>query len=419
MRSVEPAGIDQSAKAVRALSDSGGVDSEVSARLIAFYLPQFHPIPENNDWWGEGFTDWTKVRAARPLFAGHSQPAVPSTLGYYDLRDVEVHHAQADLARTYGLGGFCYYAYWFKGRRLLEKPLELVLRNPDLQLPYAICWANETWSRRWDGSEREVLLAQQHDPVTDATFIDAIAEHLADERYIRVRDRPLLLIYRPGLLADPVRTTDLMRERAVQLGVGEPYLAMVQSFGHWEPISYGFDAAVEFPPHNLGMDAIAAFPPTDVQAGTSRVLAASYVDAMRVCLSRPVPLFPWHRGVMPAWDNTPRRGERGTVFVGADPSRFRIWVEAALESTYLFNPPGERLLFINAWNEWGEGAYLEPDETEETARLQAIVGALEARSALAADTAAAFREISSNSLLDVARARWRRVRSRQDVHHLA
>ena len=376
------------------------------AKVVAFYLPQYHRIAENDAWWGDGFTDWVNVRRARPLINGHDQPRVPTTLGYYDLRDVDVHHAQAELARAHSVSAFCYYAYWFRGRRLLEQPLDLVGSSPELGMPYAICWANETWSRRWDGSEHEVLIAQDHSPAEDAAFVDGIAHHLADPRYLRVGDRPLLLLYRPGLLVDPIRTTDSLRERALQLGLGELFLAMVQSFGHWEPISYGFDAAVEFPPHNLGVDPHAIryrLPP----ATGPKVNVTSYEDAMRVCLSRPVPLFAWFRAVMPGWDNTPRKGSGGTVYLGANPVLFRKWIEAVLECTYLFRPPGERLVFVNAWNEWAEGAFLEPDVSEGTERLEAIHQALGAKTGLAEETARLFASGSSGSnLLDVARASW-------------
>jgi lipopolysaccharide biosynthesis protein len=389
------------------LTDDVNSKRESDATVVAFYLPQYHPIPENDAWWGADFTDWTNVRRATPLFDGHNQPRVPRELGYYDLRDPDVHHAQAALAKAHGVSAFCYYAYWFEGRRLLEAPLELVAANPDLAMPYAICWANEPWSRRWDGSEQQILVAQRHRPESDARFIDDMAHHLVDPRYVRVRDKPLLLLYRPGLLREPLRTTDAMRERAQQLGIGELFLGMVQTFGHWEPISYGFDAAVEFPPHNLAITPAAARPRKAQTAGASHVAVASYRDAIRAALATPVPPFMWFRGVMPDWDNTPRRGARGTVYQGADPETFRAWLGAVLECTYLFRRPGERLVFVNAWNEWAEGAHLEPDVASGDSYLRAIGSALRDARDLADETATLSSAVSTpQSLLALARAQW-------------
>lgn|GEM_PF-1151609 len=378
-------------------------DSEGRARVVAFNLPQFHAIAENDAWWGEGFTEWTGVRAARPQFRGHVQPNVPGPLGYYDLTDVAIQHAQQELAKTFGVDAFCHYVYWFGGKRLLERPLEVIRDNADLTLPYFFCWANEPWTRRWDGAERDVLQAQTHDRVGDARLIDDLAEHLTDSRYLRVHGRPVLLVYRTSLLDDPVRTTDALRERAAQLGIGELYLAAVQSFGFRDPRGHGFDAAVEFPPHNLEMGKAAArfeAPPPSSWRGN----AMDYEATIEWVMSAPVPDYRLFRGVMPAWDNTPRRGGSANIWTGDSPELFQQWMERALHYTYLFNPPGERLVFVNAWNEWGEGAYLEPDERRGFARLEALQRAVAHTDGLAKSTAGAH---DADPLVQAARTYFR------------
>ncbi len=224
-----------------------------SPRVLAFYLPQFHPIPENDEWWGAGFTEWRNVVRARPLFRGHHQPHLPGELGFYDLRVPEVRQAQADLARAFGVDGFVYYHYWFGGRRLLERPFQEVLERGEPDLPFALCWANENWTRAWDGGGDQVLVRQHHGEEEDLRHLRALAPALADSRYVRIDGRPLLLVYRATLLPDPKRTTDTWRAEAARLGLGELHLARVESFApeRGDPRSLGFDSAVEFQPDRL------------------------------------------------------------------------------------------------------------------------------------------------------------------------
>ncbi|MGZ6803754.1 MAG: glycosyltransferase WbsX family protein [Nocardioidaceae bacterium] len=382
------------------------------ANVAAFYLPQFHRIAENDEWWGPGFTDWTNVRRARASFAGHPQPRVPGQLGYYDLSDPAVHHAQHALAQRHGVTAFCYYTYWFEGRRLLQKPLEVMLEEQGLDASYFLCWANENWTRTWDGQDQQVLMAQRHDPRTDAAFIDDMAPHLADPRYLRIDGKPLLLVYRPSLMSDPARSADAMRERAQALGLGELHLGMVQSFGAWDPRGLGFDSAVEFPPHSADSKLFAVAPsdsehPELFDAETWRGGIYSYERCIEWAMSKPVPSFPWFRGVMPSWDNTPRRQERASLFVGDSPARFQTWLERALHYTYLFNPPSHWLVFVNAWNEWAEGAVLEPDVENGDARLRAVAQALRNTDPLAQDSARAHERRVAGDLLDIARAYYR------------
>jgi GT2 family glycosyltransferase len=342
-------------------------------RAIAFYLPQYHPIPENDAWWGKGFTEWTNVARARPLFPGHRQPRVPSDLGFYDLRLPEAREAQAELASRHGLAGFCYYYYWFNGKRLLERPLldMLALKRP--VFPFCVCWANENWTRRWDGHDDEVLIGQQHSPEDDRRFLESLLPCFEDARYIRVNGRPLLLLYRPQLLPDIAGTAAVWRRVAREAGLGDLYLAAVQSFdAEWDvdPRPWGFDAAVEFPPHGL---AVPAARPRGSRGG-GRFF--DYARSAERFMARPVPPYPLLRTVMPSWDNSPRRQDRGDVFLNGSPEAYFRWLRAMVRQTRQLRFGDERLVFINAWNEWAEGNHLEPDHAHGHAYLEATTRAL-------------------------------------------
>src|ERR1700754_2767572 len=228
--------------------------SPMPATLVAFYLPQFHPIPENDAWWGPGFTEWRNVTRALPKFEGHAQPRLPGDLGYYDLRLPEVMREQMKMAREYGVGAFCTYFYWFAGRTLLENPLRQWLGDPTLDLPICLCWANENWSRRWDGRADDVLIGQAHSADDDLAFIEYVSAYLRDPRYLRVEGKPMLLVSLPGLLPEPRATADRWRQWGRANGVGEIHLAYVQSFDNVDPASIGFDAAVAFPPNNVSLE---------------------------------------------------------------------------------------------------------------------------------------------------------------------
>lgn len=349
-------------------------------RAIAFYLPQFHPITENDRWWGKGFTEWTNVSKATPLFRGHYQPRLPGELGFYDLRVKEVRAAQAALAREHGIHGFCYYYYWFNGRRLLERPLNEVLESGEPDFPFCVCWANENWTRRWDGGDNEVLMKQEHSDENDAAFIRDLLPLFRDRRYIRVNDRPLLLVYRTELLPDPRRTADIWRQLCAQAGVGTPYLVRAESFHHCNPEEIGFDASYEFPPHgNPG----AEVDPAEVFGSTTAAVAAgfqgkiqNYADWVRTMTTRAPAPYRRFRGVMTSWDNSARSRRSGLVVINSSPALYRRWLASAVSETCRGAAGDERLLFINAWNEWAEGCHLEPDRKFGRAYLMATQLAL-------------------------------------------
>ncbi len=335
--------------------------AQPKVRLIAFYLPQFHPIPENDAWWGRGFTEWTNVTKALPRFVGHVQPRLPSDLGFYDLRNPEALRRQIELARRYGIGGFCFHHYWFNGRRLLETPLNLLLADPTLDMPFCVNWANENWTRRWDGHDDEVLLGQTYSPEDDVAFARSLIPVVRDPRYIRVDGRPLVMMYRPGLLPDPVATMRRWRAEFARAGLPNPYLVMVQAFADRDPRLFGMDAAAEFPPHKVGdrPHINGRLQPLDPDF-TGHVL--DYNEVAQHAMSLPPPPFKLFRGVCPSWDNEARKPGRGYTLAGSTPAAYGAWLDAACRvAVKEAADDDERIVFINAWNEWAEGTYLEPD----------------------------------------------------------
>jgi lipopolysaccharide biosynthesis protein len=334
----------------RSLADSPG-----RIRPIAFYLPQFHPIPENDRWWGEGFTEWTNVVKGTPQFVGHYQPHLPSELGFYDLRVPEVREKQAALAEEHGIAAFCYYHYWFGGQRLLERPFNEVVRTKRPNFPFCVCWANENWSRRWDGSEHEILMAQQHSREDDQALIRALFDAFADDRYVRVDGKPLFLVYRPSLLPNPRATAETWREECVKAGIGDVYLCNVHSFDTVNPRDIGFDAAVEFPPN---------LKPLVRLNGRVELLNPEFRGDVYEYPGPPhlsPPACTLFRGIFPTWDNTPRRHGTATIVLGSTPEKYEAWLSEVCHYTRERLSGDRRLIFINAWNEWGEGCHLEPD----------------------------------------------------------
>lgn len=355
-------------------------------RPVAFYLPQFHPIPENDSWWGKGFTEWYNVAKAKPLFAGHYQPHIPTDLGYYDLRLAEVREQQARLAADHGIYGFCYYHYWFNGRRILERPFQEVIESGKPDFPFMLCWANENWTRIWDGGENNILLQQNYNADDDRKHIQSLLPYFRDRRYIRVNGKPVFCVYRSSLLPDPAATIKIWRDEASKEGM-ELYLCRVENFGHAgkEFMQAGFDAAIEFQPFTEALDdfrnnILSARLKKDIwkrsllkwynlsgkAAKASRLSHEifshidynEFVDFLMRTYQYPQSYtrFP---GVTPSWDNTARRGESAFMFTHANPAKYKAWLEFHYKN---FSPPSpdENFIFINAWNEWAEGNHLEP-----------------------------------------------------------
>lgn len=353
--------------------EKGELPDPLPATLVAFYLPQFHTIPENDEWWGKGFTEWRNVTRALPQFEGHYQPKLPGDLGFYDLRNVEVMHEQARLAREYGISAFCFYFYWFGGKTLLETPLRNWLNDKTIDLKFCLCWANEKWTRTWDGRGDEILIDQKHSPEDDIAFIEHVAEYMRDPRYLRVDGKPILLVYRPELLPDAAATARRWRDWCQRNGLSEIHVASVQAFSTRPPTDVGFDSSVEFPPNMTGPTSLAA-EQTLLNEGFNgdvldwREMAASFQNRPASSLVRTF------RGVNCGWDNEPRRPGRGRTLLHATPQGYERWLSSAIASSAGDAAPSP--VFINAWNEWAEGAILEPDARRGYAYLKATQRAL-------------------------------------------
>jgi lipopolysaccharide biosynthesis protein len=352
------------------------------ARAIAFYLPQFHPIPENDAWWGPGFTEWRNVAKARPLFRGHAQPHLPADLGFYDLRLPETRQAQADLARAHGIEAFAYWHYWFGGgRRILQRPFTEVLASGSPDLSFCLAWANETWSGRWHGADDRILMEQTYPgPDDDQAHFDTVLPAFRDPRYLRVDDRPVFYVLRPENLPDPAAFVD--RWQAMSRAAGLPPLYLVAEVSHWFDWGYGF-TAVESAGFDTGVDMHlpARFDRRDfwrrrirrrIGRGPER-----YVFDPRLLGGAPLART-MQPVVYPTWDNTPRSGRRGFVLTGTTPAGFEDQVRQAV-AALAERPAAERLLWVKSWNEWAEGNYLEPDVAEGDGWLRALGAGLGVR----------------------------------------
>jgi len=345
-------------------------------KLIAFYLPQFYPFHENNEWWGEGFTEWSQVVSAKPLFEGHYQPRLPADLGFYDLRLQEVRKKQENLAKEYGIYGFCYYYYWFSGRILMDEITRDILESGVPDLPFCLCWANEPWSRRWDGSDQEVLMPQPHDLDTDERFIVDIMPYLKDPRYIKVNNKPMVIVYNIGRLPDPKKLFESWRQIAKAEGFPDLHIVMAETFGISEPYKYGCDAAVEFPPHKVVSPEISKKVLTDKKETDFQGAIYDYREVVATEILKNSPGYIIYRTLMTGWDNSPRRGQSAHIFHYASPEYYEIWLRNLVDYTKKHLPEEHRFIFINAWNEWAEGTYLEPDKQYGKTYLQATKKAI-------------------------------------------
>ena len=352
------------------------VDKDV--RVLAYYLPQFNPIPENDEWHGKGFTEWTKVQAANPLFKGHYQQHIPhDDIGYYLLDTPETLRMQARLMQKAGVYGQIFYHYWFSGKLILEKPAQMLLANPDIVMPFCFCWANENWTKRWDGNEDEILLGQNYSPDDAREFIQYLIPFFRDKRYIRIEGRPVIFIYRPSSIPDAQQYLDIWKEECAAAGLAAPYVGAVLTREATHPGDYGMDAGVErvlydwtngnIPNIN---DYLEKYQPINGHVYPYQDVAEYYMsqDGGKD--------FTYFRSLVPMWDNTARYGTDAYLLHGSTPERFQVWLESVIRYTKTTLPADRRFLLINAWNEWAEGAHLEPDSRYGYAYLNSVGRAL-------------------------------------------
>lgn len=379
-------------------------------RPIAIHLPQFHPFPENDEWWGKGFTEWTNVTKAKPLFEGHYQPHLPADLGFYDLRLEEARLAQEALAKEYGIYGFCYYHYWFNGKTLMHEPIKRKLQNSDEDLPFMLCWANENWSRAWDGKDKDLLIEQHYNLEDDREHIKFLLPIFKDKRYIRIDNKPVFVVYKSADLPHPKETIRIWRDEAAKEGL-ELYICRMDRWNTpngQDILDLGFDAAIDFQPlsNNLRnylktkrvdnekkkekqfkntllrkvinkirfeLSKLDSPKKNNQQKIEQKIDYAEYVDYDLQNLDIDYKRFPC---VTPSWDNASRRKFNATVFVNSSPDQFGKWVAGKKNNLQNFDSPEENLLFINAWNEWAEGNHLEPDQKYGRQYLEAFYKAI-------------------------------------------
>ncbi|MDR2594960.1 MAG: glycoside hydrolase family 99-like domain-containing protein [Fibromonadaceae bacterium] len=327
-------------------------------RALAVVLPQFHPIPENDEWWGKGFTEWTNVAKAKPRFKEHYQPHIPADLGFYDLRLEESRIAQAELAKKYGIYGFCYYHYWFYGKQLLERPVNEIVVSGKPNFPFCLCWVNEPWGRNWNGLNNDIMQEQKYSKKDHLNHIRFLLNIFKDKRYIKVNEKPLFIVYRATHIPNVRDMISLWNTEAKKNGFknGLYFLATTGHGFYEDPTLYGFEGVWDFLPYIFSNDTV------------SRVLKSSkdrislYDDIVKRALETyPIPRpFRKYPGVCPGWDNSPRKAKDAFIVHDSTPDLYEKWLAHVCEKFEPYSKE-ENFVFLNAMNEWAEGNHLEPD----------------------------------------------------------
>lgn len=364
---------------------------KTSIKPIALYLPQYHTIKENDEWWSEGFTEWTNVKKAEPLFPGHYQPHIPENNNYYDLGTFHEMENQALLAKKYGIYGFCFYHYWFNGKLLLEKPLHDMLELGKPDMPFCLSWANENWTRAWDGQQKQILIKQEYSLDDDLQHIQYLIPFFKDPRYIKIDGKPVFLMYRSELHPNIKEATNIWRREAQKAGFKDLYLIRMEHFQkNINPAMHGFNAGMEFSPdsaykgkklakHNM---AKYLFNKLLNQLNIKKTpenehSIYSYATLVDNTIKKPDFDYKYFKCVSPSWDNSSRRKKKATIFIDSTPDLFEKWTKEVMAYTAAKFEPTEQFFFINAWNEWAEGCHLEPDLKNGHSYLESFRKALE------------------------------------------
>jgi lipopolysaccharide biosynthesis protein/2-polyprenyl-3-methyl-5-hydroxy-6-metoxy-1,4-benzoquinol methylase/uncharacterized coiled-coil protein SlyX len=347
-------------------------------KVLSYYLPQFHPIPENDLWHGKGFTEWTKVRSANPLFEGHYQQHIPhDDIGYYLLDSPETLRKQVEQMQKAGVHGQVFYHYWFSGKLILEEPAQMLLMTHDIQMPFCFCWANENWTRRWDGDENDILLGQNYSAQDAQDFIQYLIPFFKDSRYIKIDDRPVLFVYRPSSIPDSQEYLNIWERECANAGLKRPYVVAVLTRGATNPHDFGMDAGVERVLHDWTGGGAPEIKDTLRRYWPINGHVLSYDDVANFYMGqKEVKDFTYFRSTVPIWDNTARYGSAAYILHGSTPQRFQEWMESTITYAQETLPSDRRFVLVNAWNEWAEGAHLEPDSRYGYSYLNSVGRAL-------------------------------------------
>lgn len=351
-------------------------------RFLTYYLPQFHVIPENEEWHGSGFTEWTNVRKAKPLFPGHSQPRVPhAEIGYYELESTAPLIKQAELMKKYGVYGQIFYHYWFDGKLLLEKPAQMLLDAIEISMPFAFCWANENWTKNWSGGDKSVLIKQNYSTSDSKAFIEYLVPFFKDPRYIKINNRPLLIIYKSAQIPNLSEAVSIWNGVCLANGLPSPYLLAVETSVDTRISDAGFAGTIERPLYNfpelehLNLNQL----PTDFNGHEGPIFDYKDVAHHYANWNNETSLAQ-HPSVVVNWDVSPRHGKSALILRNGDAESFGKWLEEAANYSSTQFDISEQFVFINAWNEWAEGAYLEPDTENNFSYLEAVKKILDGHS---------------------------------------